>query len=236
MNILALDASANSCSVAIKTPSAVFYKASATPRTHAQELLPMVHALADESGIALPTLDAIAYGAGPGSFTGLRIALGFAQGLGFGLDIPLVPVCSLTALAKSYLISGNTPDYVCAVLDARMGELYWALFDTRNTQFQTIVGPTLQTVASVAEFLVDMVRIDGSTCLVGPGATLIEDSSLFAEIDSSHEPNANAVAEIAIQAYSSGQFHQAEDATLNYLRNSVSWNKRQRIRSTPLLK
>jgi len=125
-NILAIEASADACSVALQTSAGVIERNEFTPRQHSQLLLPMVDELLQQSQIALTAIDAIAFSAGPGSFTGLRLALGVAQGLAYGADIPLIAVSSLAALAQSVIESRALEDSAqvyCAV-DARMGEYY----------------------------------------------------------------------------------------------------------------
>jgi len=125
-NILAIEASADACSVALQTAKGIIERNEFTPRQHSQLLLPMVDELLQQSHLALPAIDAIAFSAGPGSFTGLRLALGVAQGLAYGADIPLIAVSSLAALAQSVIESRALQDFAqvyCAV-DARMGEYY----------------------------------------------------------------------------------------------------------------
>lgn len=124
-NLLAIEASADACSVALQSATGIIERNEFTPRQHSQLLLPMVDELLQQSAMALTDIDAIAFSAGPGSFTGLRLALGVAQGLAFGADIPLIAVSSLAALAQAAIEARQleTAQMVCAV-DARMGEYY----------------------------------------------------------------------------------------------------------------
>ena len=97
------------------------------PRLHAQKLLPMIKTLLAEAGVALSALDAIAFGRGPGAFTGVRIAVGVVQGLAFGLDRPVLPVSNLAALAqRAWREQGASQ--VAAAIDARMDEVYWGCY------------------------------------------------------------------------------------------------------------
>ena len=125
--ILAIETSSEMASCALLRGGEVIFRESSGVRTHSQSVLPMVQELLDEAGIALRDCDAIAYGAGPGSFTGVRTACGISQGLGFGAELPLVPVVTLDAMALACR-QAHGADAVLAVLDARMNEVYWAQY------------------------------------------------------------------------------------------------------------
>jgi len=126
MNLLAIETSEAACSAAIWRNGDVIEEYREQPRGHSELLLPMIDALISESGISKSQLDAIAFGRGPGSFTGVRIAAAVTQGISFGLDIPVIPVSSLQALAQG---AGRIAacQQVAAAFDARMNEVYWAL-------------------------------------------------------------------------------------------------------------
>lgn len=237
MNLLAIDASASGCSVGLRAGDRSLERVSLSPRTHAQMILPMVSALLEEAGIQLSDLDAIAYGAGPGSFTGLRIAFGFAQGLGYGLNIPLLPVDSLLGLANHWLLTSPTPPMnstVVSLLDARMEELYWSAFSVTEHGLQEKVRSSLNTIEETSKIIKAKVQ-SGDTFLVGPGANYLDcgdhpDVTVNADL----EPSALAILNVGALMYKAGNASTASTATLNYLRNSVSWNKRVRIRqNTP---
>jgi tRNA threonylcarbamoyladenosine biosynthesis protein TsaB len=123
MRVLALETSTDDGSCALWCDGDVRLACCPAGRPHSETLLPLVRTLMDEAGIAFTQLDAIAFGSGPGAFTGLRIACGLAQGLAVAAGVPVVPVSSLMALAEV----GGAPR-VLALLDARMGEVYAATF------------------------------------------------------------------------------------------------------------
>ena len=128
MNILAIETATDACSCALEHAGTVVARHAVEPRRHTELLLPMIDAVLAQAGIGLGALDAIAFGRGPGSFTGLRIACSVAQGLGFGANRPLVAVSTLQVVAAGMHRSQGTPRVLVA-LDARMGEVYWGGFE-----------------------------------------------------------------------------------------------------------
>jgi|AntRauTorcE11897_2_1112592.scaffolds.fasta_scaffold27078_2 tRNA threonylcarbamoyladenosine biosynthesis protein TsaB len=124
MRLLAIDTATEACSVAVQTPQGVFERWVEAPREHGDRVLGMVDAVLDEAGIATADLDAIAFGRGPGAFTGVRIATALVQGMAAALNRPVVPVSTLAAIAQGvHRRTGH--QQVLAALDARMGEVYW---------------------------------------------------------------------------------------------------------------
>ena len=125
--LLALDTATEACSVALLHNGQVFSRYAVIPRLHAQQILPMINDVLAEAGIAKTALDAFAFGRGPGAFTGLRIAVGVVQGLAFALDIPVLPVSNLAAIAqRAYREQGA--QQVAVAIDARMDEVYWGCY------------------------------------------------------------------------------------------------------------
>ncbi|MBA1274304.1 tRNA (adenosine(37)-N6)-threonylcarbamoyltransferase complex dimerization subunit type 1 TsaB [Stutzerimonas azotifigens] len=125
--LLALDTATEACSVALLHDGKVLSHYEVIPRLHAQRLLPMIQQLLGEAGVAMSALDAIAFGRGPGAFTGVRIAIGVVQGLAFGLQRPVLPVSNLAVLAqRAYREQGARQ--VAAAIDARMDEVYWGCY------------------------------------------------------------------------------------------------------------
>lgn len=131
--ILAIDAATEACSVALLHQGRRYARYAVLPRQHARRLLPMVHEVLDEAGVSPRALDAIAFGRGPGAFTGVRIAVAVAQGLAFALQKPVLPVSDLAALAQR-VVRAEGPSQVAAAIDARMGEVYWGCYALRQGQ------------------------------------------------------------------------------------------------------
>ena len=132
MRILALDAATEACSAALLQDDSISERFEIIGRGHAGRLLPMADELMQEAALVAADLDAVAFGRGPGGFTGLRIAAGFAQGLAAGSGKPVLPVSNLAAVAAAAArLHGKARILVC--MDARMGQVYWAAFDCSGT-------------------------------------------------------------------------------------------------------
>jgi tRNA threonylcarbamoyladenosine biosynthesis protein TsaB len=127
MKLLAIDTSGDACSAALYLDGAITQRLQPSPRRHGELLLPMMQSLLEAAGIGLAALDAIAFGRGPGSFTGVRIAVAVAQGVAFGAGCPTVPVSTLAAMAVGEFRRSGCRR-VLAALDARMGEVYWGAY------------------------------------------------------------------------------------------------------------
>lgn len=125
MNLLAIETATESCSVALLSGDTLIERSELAPRRHAELVLPMAEAVLAEAGMTRAQLDGIAVGRGPGAFTGVRLAISVAQGLAFALDLPVVTVSSLAALAMQAPVDAAA---ILAVIDARMGEIYAGSF------------------------------------------------------------------------------------------------------------
>ncbi|WP_110968249.1 tRNA (adenosine(37)-N6)-threonylcarbamoyltransferase complex dimerization subunit type 1 TsaB [Pseudomonas huaxiensis] len=126
--LLALDTATEACSVALLHDGKITSHYEVIPRLHAQKLLPMIQTLLAEAGVALSAVDAIAFGRGPGAFTGVRIAIGVVQGLAFALERPVLPVSNLAVLAQRALREHGVTR-VASAIDARMDEVYWGCYE-----------------------------------------------------------------------------------------------------------
>lgn len=146
MNILYIDSATEACTAAVWINGSVHSAFEMAPRAHTHRLLPMAEALLNEAGIGYSQLDLIAFGRGPGSFTGVRIATACAQGIAMGLDIPMLGISSLATLAQAQSAQARLAGggIIHAAIDARMGEIYYARFTVdKKTE---VVKPPLDTL------------------------------------------------------------------------------------------
>ena len=232
MNYLAIDASTEACSVALKVNDKVYSRYDLCPQSHSLQLLPMVDEVLKEAGITLSQCDGLIFGRGPGSFTGVRIGVGVAQGLAFSADIPLVGVSSLQAMAQLAFIN-HQQSQVLATIDARMSEVYngyYVLDENNIMQAQVLVDEKAEAVTApelVSERL-SGVNID---TLYGVGTgwdAYSEQLSILKSNDGTPDvlyPSAAAMLTIGVDAFKRGEGLSAEQAQPVYVRDTVSWKK-----------
>ncbi|HEY4371908.1 MAG TPA: tRNA (adenosine(37)-N6)-threonylcarbamoyltransferase complex dimerization subunit type 1 TsaB [Burkholderiales bacterium] len=215
MHLLALETSTEYCSCALNVDGAVRETCVRAGQGHSALLLPMVAQLMGEAGLAFKQLDAIAFGAGPGSFTGLRIACGAAQGLAFAHELPVVPVVTLEALAQE-----SGAERVLACLDARLGELYLAAYErTGEAQWKVCAAPALLKTTELPE-------LPGAWTGVGSGfamhgAALAARYALDA-VNAELFPRAGAIAALAAIKFARREVLPADQAAPLYLRDKVA--------------
>lgn len=224
--ILAIETSSELASAALLQGNDVLLRDSSGVQTHSQTLLPMVQSLLAQAGISLEQCDAIAYGAGPGSFTGVRTACGIAQGLAFGAGLPVVPVGTLLAMAEACRAATGAAD-VLAVMDARMGEVYWAQYRYADG-WHPVVEPTLSAPAGVVP---QAGTVDLAACGNGFFAYPSEFESMYFAKNACAElmPHAAHVAALAQIAFAAGQTVAAAEAQPIYLRNKIALTTAERL-------
>lgn len=227
--ILALDTSSDACSVAYLDGDQLIDRFELAAKSHTQRALPMVAELLAELGTSVKQLDAIAFGAGPGSFTGLRIGMGVVQGLAFGADVPVLPVSTLMAMAYGRAFGDAAEGRILSALDARMGEVYWGLYECSSPVClpRAIHADSVNAPESVATLVAREPAFIGvgSGWRYGPLASLTDRHEI--EI----YPSARDIVQLAAMLYNAGEAQAVEQVQPVYLRNEVSWKKRQRIRT-----
>lgn len=235
MKVLAIDTAGEACSAALSVDGVVSDRYEHAPRRHADLILHMVDAVLAEGGLRLEDLDGIAFGRGPGSFTGVRIAAGVAQGLALAADLPVVGVSDLEAVAHELaaeLADGAGPDDVTGVVvaqDARMGEVYagaWRLETAGRLvpEFEECVSapgsvPALHAgtwLAAGTGFGVHAETLEAALC--ADGASLrIHDAGRLAR--------AATIVSLAAERLAAGEGRDAAEALPVYLRDEVAWRK-----------
>jgi len=225
--ILALDTATEACSAALWLDGEISQRFEICPREHTRRILPMIDSLLAEAGIGLHQLDALAYGRGPGSFTGVRIGIGIAQGLALGAELPMIGISTLAALAQGAWRNTGI-DHVLTAIDARMGEVYWAQYSRaadgrwQGEESEKVIKPEqlIQSVAGVAglwayagtgwETYPDLVHSTGQLQLQTGRLTL---------------PVAADMLVLAAKSLDDGQALPVELTQPTYLRNEVAWKK-----------
>jgi tRNA threonylcarbamoyladenosine biosynthesis protein TsaB len=220
--ILAIDAATEACSVALSVDGQSYSSFVVCPQQHSQRLLPMVEDILRQAGIDLDEVDYLAYGQGPGSFTGIRIATGVMQGLAMGADIPVIGISTLATLAQQ-AISEFGANEVVAAIDARMQEVYIACYEN------------IHGVATIRESEKVLPPLEALTvftsspelCAVGTGWAAYDELSHL-DIDYHPQilyPNALHMLTLAESAAAKGMAVPVEQAQPTYLRDKVTWKK-----------
>ena len=220
MRIIALDASTEQCAVALGDGAVWRERVEPAGQRHSELLLPMVQELLAQEGLTLSDVEGIAFGAGPGSFTGLRIACGVAQGLGLGTGLPIVGVPTLEAMAESARLRFGATR-VIAALDARMHEAYLAAYEHDGTRWRAVIE-------AMAVKPGDAPLPPGEGWL-GAGGGFAAYPELRARLQpvlaGCHEevfPTAPAIGALALLRFAAGESVAARDAAPLYVRQRVA--------------
>lgn len=227
--ILALDTATEACSVALMVGDKIYSRSEVAPRDHTKKILPMVDEVLQEAGIQLEQLDALAFGRGPGSFTGVRIGIGIAQGLAFGADLPMIGVSTLAAMAQAaYRQYGAS--YVATAIDARMNEVYWARYARQEDgAWQAIDQECVIAPAILVEHIASLGQDEHCWSMVGTGwqaySSALDTLSIETDKTDILYPQAQDMVVLAQQAWKQGLQVPVEQAEPCYLRDTVAWKK-----------
>lgn len=228
ITLLALDTSTEACSVALWHKGEKTHLDELAQRTHTKRILPMVDELLANSGINLKQVDALAFGRGPGSFTGVRVGAGIAQGLAFGADLPVIAISNLTAMAQA-AFELYQAENVAAAIDARMNEVYFS--QVKREKVRSELGEFFQWNPVIEEQVCQPEKVleqfsDLSAYRVGTGWTAypqfkengLEGSDIIL-------PSAQYMLELALTDYAQNKVISALEIEPVYLRNEVTWKK-----------
>lgn len=226
MKILALDTSTEFCSLALWQDGAVVVRETLAGQRHSELVLPMLDELLAAAGLTLTQLDGIAFGAGPGSFTGLRIACGVAQGLALGANLPVLGIGTLEALVQTQATTKDSK--VIAALDARMGEIYHAAYTRSAEGWEAVCEPTLCLPQQAPQLPGDGWVACGSG-FDKYGEVLGERyQGQINRIDAGVYPHAREIAQLAAPGFAKGLGIDPADAAPLYIRNKVALKESER--------
>ena len=233
--LLAIETSGDLCSVAIGDGEGVVAEVTSDRiRGHNEFLLPAIDQLLSTGGYRLRQLDGIAVGVGPGSFTGLRLGIGVAQGLAFGADLGVMPVSSLAALAQAGVRGDEllTGELALPVVDARMGQVYWGCYEIAEGLVVAVAEDRLDPPETLAALLAPL----GRSTLVGLGGgweLAVRPPLALARCRSQVMAQAVDVLQLAQPDARSGALLAPERLEPRYLRGSEHWRKWQRVVASP---
>lgn len=222
MNLLAIDTATETCSAALISAERVTSQFEICPQQHSQRLLPMVDELLQSAGTVLSDLDGFVFGRGPGSFTGVRIATGMLQGLALGAGKPVVGISTLAAMAQQAIEQHNA-DKIVVAIDARMSEVYFAVFDNVDG-LATPVGEEQVCSPEIAVSLCP----EGAFVFAGTGWEAYPELAAIAQNQTNSTilyPDARFMLSLAIPVFERGEAVAVDEIQPVYLRDKVTWKK-----------
>ena len=223
MKLLAIETSSDVGTVALLVGGAVEEQRIETPREQTERILPIVDDLLSAAGLTLEDLDGIAFGQGPGSFTGLRIAAAVAQGLGLAANLPLLPVSSLAAMAQGvWRIQSQARSLVC--IDARMGEVFWGAYEVRDDLAEPLGEERLSGPEAVGW------TGAGTWGAIGSGFEVFAAELEFVVaaahvVETAFKPSATDLLPRAAADLHAGRIQSVNEAIPVYLRDETAWRK-----------
>ncbi len=227
MKLLAVETATEACSAALLIDGKITEKFCITQNGHSKLILPMVDSLLSEAGRQASGLDGLAFGCGPGSFTGVRIATGIVQGIAFALDLPVVPVSNLAAVAQDFF--DRTQENVAFVaMDARMNEVYWGVYRRNALGFAELLGLEAVTPANEIEFP-DIPGVGIGTGWKEYSQELLSRlSHRVIRHEDDNLPRARAIARLGAEGFKQGLQVSVDQAMPVYLRDKVAKKESER--------
>lgn len=224
--VLAFETATEACSLALLDDNGERHCHEVVPRGHSQRVFGMLRELVPGGDLVAAGVDLLAYGSGPGSFTGLRIAASLAQGLAFSTGLPAAGVPTLAALAQTALRNGaaGPEDAVLCTLDARINEVYGALYTYAGGTAQLLEGPWALSPGELVLEYPGRLRVVGSGCNYFeefPGDLVARCDAVVPEL----LPEARDVAQLALLRFDAGEFEAPTEVAPVYVRDEISWKK-----------
>lgn len=230
MKILAIETATDACSAALLIDNDCMVEFETTPRQHTKLILPMIDKLLAEANITLNDMDAIAFGRGPGAFTGLRIAAGVTQGLALAADLPVIPVSTLAALAQQ-AYEKQQQQQIMVALDARINEVYWGCYIAQDGRVSLHTEEQVVLPQAITFDSTFMELTSNDWTAIGSGWSVYSDilqdkvttaGMTLQHIDTESMPSAAFIARLAVDEYKAGRYVAAEEAQPVYLRDKVA--------------
>lgn len=227
MKLLAVETATEACSAAIMIDGKITEQFCITTNGHSKLILPMIDSLLADAGLQPSDLDGLAFGCGPGSFTGVRIATGVIQGIAFALDLPVIPVSNLAAVAQDFF-DHNDETLAFVAMDARMNEIYWGVYQQNTSGFAELLGKEAVLPVSEIEFP------DVSGVGIGSGWKIYNQELLthlshhVVRYEVDNLPRARAIARLGDEGFKQGLAVAVEHAMPVYLRDKVAKKESER--------
>lgn len=230
--ILAIDTATEACSVALCVNGQVYSHFEICPQQHSQRILPLVDEILAKANISLKQVQGLAFGRGPGSFTGVRIGIGITQGLAFGADLPVLPISNLQMIAQGAIRRTPQHQHFAVAIDARMNEVYFAEFTVvdgiaiAQTEESVITPEALKTHIEQKK-LAQIAAGTGWQAHTPLFESLFESNQLLPAdaAEDAHLPNAVDMLAVAERMLANNESVKAVDAEPVYVRNTVTWKK-----------
>lgn len=232
VTLLALDTATEACSVALLRGGEKTHLAQFAQREHTKYILPMVDEILAQAGITLHQVDALVFGRGPGSFTGVRIGAGIAQGLAFGADLPVIPVSNLAAMAQAAYVQYQAENVLTAI-DARMNEVYFAQWQAQKVRsdfgefldWQPMIAEQVCSPSNVIEQVAQ--QHHENAVLVGTGWAAYPElkETNLGKVTAITLPSALYMLDLALPKWFAGETISPLEIEPIYLRNEVTWKK-----------
>lgn len=222
--ILALDTATEACSVALLHQGNISFEDELSPRTHTQRILPMIDEVLKTANISIKSVDYLAFGRGPGSFTGVRVGVGVAQGLALGAELKVVPISNLTMMAEQAYQELGAKE-VIALIDARMNEVYFSqLVRTEQGWTEKVKEQVCSPENAIAQFKLDAenITVVGTGWAAYPQFSAQDLPLVVSEITL---PSAKYMLSLAELEISKGNVKSVDEIEPVYLRNEVTWKK-----------
>jgi len=232
VTLLALDTATEACSVALLRGGEKTHLTQFAQREHTKHILPMVDEILAQAGITLHQVDALVFGRGPGSFTGVRIGAGIAQGLAFGADLPVIPVSNLAAMAQAAYVQYQAENVLTAI-DARMNEVYFAQWQAQKVRsdfgefldWQPVIAEQVCSPSKAIEQVVQQHRENAVLAGTGWAAYPELNDANLGKATEITLPSALYMLDLALPKWFAGETISPLEIEPIYLRNEVTWKK-----------